>query len=73
MHNPILALARLSVSQVHATRHTFAVSMSEAGASLEEIGDRLGHSNYKVTADYMRKRKAAQNKHGDALETMFGL
>lgn len=47
--------------------------MSEAGASLEEIGDRLGHSNYKVTADYMRKRKAAQNKHGDALETMFGL
>lgn len=65
--------ARLGVRQVHAARHTFAVNMSEAGASIEEIGDRLGHSNYKVTADYLKRRKAHQNKYGDLLEARFGI
>lgn len=65
--------SRLGVSQVHVTRHTFAISMEAAGASLSEIGERLGHSNYKVTADYMKQHHSSENKYASTLEEMFGI
>lgn len=64
---------RLGVSQIHVTRHTFTVAMQDAGASLSEIGERLGHSNYKVTADYMKQLHSSENKYAGALEDMFGI
>ncbi len=63
----------LGTSKIHATRHTFAVNMEKAGAPLSAIGDRLGHSNYKVTADYMKQLHSAENPYGDALEELFGM
>ncbi len=63
----------LGTSKIHATRHTFAVNMEKAGAPLSAIGDRLGHSNYKVTADYMKQRHSGENPYGDALEELFGM
>jgi site-specific recombinase XerD len=65
--------ARLGTSQVHITRHTFAVNMERSGASLSEIGEALGHSNYAVTARYMKQLHSGENKYGDALEEMFGI
>ena len=64
---------RLDVTQVHVTRHTFAVNMERAGASLSEIGERLGHNNLKTTSDYMKQRHSSENKYADALEEMFGI
>lgn len=36
---------------IHSTRHTHAVMMLEAGASMKELQDRLGHSSMQITAD----------------------
>ncbi|MBO0778033.1 MAG: site-specific integrase [Ktedonobacteraceae bacterium] len=63
----------LGTSKIHATRHTFAVNMEKAGAPLSTIGDRLGHSNYNVTANYMKRLHSADNPYGDALEELFGM
>lgn len=64
---------RLGTSQFHVTRHTFSITMEDAGASLSEIGERLGHSNYKVTADYMKRLHSSENKYAEKLEEMFGI
>lgn len=64
---------RLGVSQFHTTRHTFAVTGKQAGMSLYEIGDRLGHSNYQITSNYMKSRESADNAYGDKLEELFGI
>lgn len=36
---------------IHSTRHTHAVMMLEAGASMKEVQERLGHSSMQITAD----------------------
>lgn len=36
---------------IHSTRHTHAVMMLEAGATMKEVQERLGHSSMQVTAD----------------------
>lgn len=36
---------------IHSTRHTHAVMMLEAGASMKELQNRLGHASMQVTAD----------------------
>lgn len=36
---------------IHSTRHTHAVMMLEAGATMKELQDRLGHSSMQITAD----------------------
>jgi integrase/recombinase XerD len=48
--------AHLGTSKVHATRHTWAVTMHHKGASLQQIGKGLGHSNLKTTSDYMEEQ-----------------
>jgi len=63
----------LGTSKVHATRHTFAVASETAGASLSEIGQRLGHASLKTTSDYMQRLHSAENKHIKRLESLFGL
>jgi integrase len=68
-----ICLDRLGVSQVHSTRHTFAVGMDDEQASLSEIGERLGHSNYQVTAQYMKRLRSGENKHASKLARRFGI
>jgi site-specific recombinase XerD len=63
----------LGTSKVHATRHTFAIGMEEAGAKLSDIGARLGHSDLKTTSKYMERLHSAENIYGDRLEDMFGI
>ncbi len=60
-------------SKVHTLRHTFAVSMETAGASLSEIGARLGHSDLKTTSEYMKRLHGAENTYASKLEAMFGI
>ena len=64
---------RIGTSKVHTLRHTFAVSMEAAGASLSDIGDRLGHNDLKTTSDYMKRLHSAENAYASKLETMFGI
>ena len=63
----------LGTSKVHTTRHSFAVNLERAGASLSEIGERLGHSSLKTTAEYMKRLHRAENKHINTLESLYGL
>jgi Site-specific recombinase XerD len=63
----------LGTSKVHATRHTFAVASETAGASLSEIGQRLGHASLKTTSDYMQRLHSSENKHIKKLESLFGI
>jgi site-specific recombinase XerD len=61
----------LGTSKVHATRHTFAVAMEQAGAKLSDIGNRLGHSNLSTTSEYMKRLHSAENPFSQRLEEMF--
>jgi integrase/recombinase XerD len=68
-----ICLERLGTSKIHATRHTFAVMMEQAGASLSDIGARLGHSDLKTTSDYMKRLHSAENAYAGKLESLFGI
>ncbi|SRR5579875_30036 len=57
----------------HVLRHSFAINMEKAGASLSEIGERLGHNDLKTTSMYMKQLHSAENPYGDKLEEMFGI
>ncbi len=63
----------LGTSKVHTTRHTFAVNLEKAGASLSEIGARLGHASLKTTSDYLKRLHSAENPHAARLGEMFGI
>jgi integrase/recombinase XerC len=63
----------IGTSKIHTTRHTFAVTSEQAGASLSEIGERLGHSSLNTTSYYMQRRHSAENKHINKLESLYGL
>ena len=64
---------RLGESRVHVTRHTFAVAMERAGASLSDIGARLGHNDLKTTSDYLKRLHSSENAYAGKLESMFGI
>ena len=68
-----VCLKHLGTSKVHTTRHTFAVQMEKAGASLSDIGARLGHASLKTTSDYMKRLHSAENPHAAKLGEMFGI
>lgn len=63
---------RLGFSKVHTTRHSFAVNSEIAGASLSEIGDQLGHSNYQTTANYLKRKRKNTYGYAGKLSSMFG-
>ncbi|MBO9451922.1 tyrosine-type recombinase/integrase [Tropicibacter sp. R16_0] len=63
-----VAAGLLDVSP-HVLRHTAAVHMAEAGVSMEEIAQFLGHSDSRVTASvYARYRPEHLRKAASALE-----
>lgn len=68
-----ICLDRLGTSKVHVTRHTHAVQALEEGATLAEIGDQLGHANYKTTADYLKKKSKKVVSYGSRLAKSFGI
>ncbi|MNI85943.1 Tyrosine recombinase XerD [compost metagenome] len=51
---------------VHGLRHTHASMLFEAGASIKEVQERLGHSDIKMTMNiYTHVTKAAKEKTAD--------
>lgn len=66
-------LKRLGTSKAHATRHSFALLMEQAGASLTDIQARLGHASTATTAAYMNQLKSADNPYSDRLAALLGL
>jgi site-specific recombinase XerD len=68
-----ICMERLGVSQVHTTRHSFAVNSEKAGYSLSEIGDQLGHSNLATTSNYMKQKRRNIHAHADTLSDMLGI
>jgi site-specific recombinase XerD len=68
-----ICLKHLGTSKVHTTRHTFAVQMEKAGASLSDIGAKLGHASLKTTSDYMKRLHSAENPHAARLGEMFNI
>lgn len=66
-------LKRIGTSKAHATRHSFALLMEQAGASLTDIQARLGHASTATTAAYMNQLKSADNPYSDRLAALLGL
>jgi len=63
----------LGTSKVHTLRHSFTVSMDDAGASIYEISERLGHADVKTTSLYLKRLRSAKNPYASKLEDMFGI
>lgn len=63
----------LGTSKVHATRHTWAVTMHKKGATLSQIGKGLGHKNLKTTSDYLEDLMAYENPYVATLVSEFGI
>ncbi len=63
-----LCLKYFGTSKVHALRHTFAVMMEKAGASLSEIQRKLGHKNPATTGIYLAQLTSAENAYAPKLE-----
>src|SRR5258707_1219158 len=57
----------LGTSKVHATRHTWALTMHDKGATLQQIGKGLGHSNLKTTSDYLEEQLGYENPFAEQL------
>lgn len=54
---------------IHSTRHTHAVMMLEAGATMKEVQERLGHSSIQITADiYSHVTKLMKNRAVDLFD-----
>jgi site-specific recombinase XerD len=64
---------RLGTSKVHATRHTFAVLMEQAGAKIMDISRRLGHDSYYTTALYLERLHNDLNPYGQPLQRLLGV
>ncbi len=64
---------KLGTSKFHATRHTWAVTMNKKGAKLTDISKGLGHSNVKITSDYLDELTGYENAYATQLEEEFGI
>ena len=63
----------LGTSKVHATRHTFARTMEDAGAKVSEIQARLGHESLATTGRYLAALQNDDNAQADLLAARLGL
>ncbi|MGI9061780.1 MAG: tyrosine-type recombinase/integrase [Ktedonobacteraceae bacterium] len=63
----------LGTTSVHRARHTWAAAMRRLGATLEELGDGLGHSSYDVTRIYDQHVREIVNPRREGLAKLFGL
>lgn len=64
----------LHTRQTHTLRHSFALMMQEAGATVFEIQACLGHAHATTTDLYLRRRvQSPANPHGENLADRLGL
>ena len=68
-----VCLKWLGESRVHATRHTLAVTMEDAGAKLTEIQTQLNQKNAATTSIYLERKRRARNVHADKVAAMLGI
>lgn len=67
--NEIIRSNNLHKITVHGLRHTHASLLFEAGASIKEVQERLGHSDIKMTMNiYTHVTKAVKEKTADRFE-----
>ncbi|MDH2334246.1 site-specific integrase [Paenibacillus polymyxa] len=67
--NEIIRSNKLHKITVHGLRHTHASLLFEAGASIKEVQERLGHSDIKMTMNiYTHVTKAVKEKTADRFE-----
>lgn len=64
---------KLGTSKVHATRHTWAHEMANAGASPATIQARLGHKSLATTGRYLAQLSQAENPYADKLAANLGI
>ena len=69
----IICQRYLGSSKVHATRHTFAHQMEEAGAKISTIAAKLGHSNPNITGRYLAALRSEVNPFAEKLDDLLGL
>ena len=62
----------LGTSKFHATRHTWAVTMNKKGAKLTDNSKGLGHSNVKITSDYLDELTGYENAYAPSLKKNSG-
>ncbi len=65
--------AYLGTSKFHAPRHTLAVTMHHKGAKITDISKALGHSDIKITSDYLEEHLSYENPLAAELEEEFGI
>ena len=67
--NRIIESQDLPKIKVHDGRHTYAVRLREAGVSLDDIGELLGHTDAKTTRIYAHITPEIKERAVDKLET----
>ena len=67
--NRIIESQNLPKIKVHDGRHTYAVRLREAGVSLDDIGELLGHTDSKTTRIYAHITPEIKERAVDKLET----
>jgi integrase len=65
--------AVLGTSKFHAPRHTLAVTMHNKGAKITDISKALGHSDIKITSDYLEEHLSYENPLASELEEEWGI
>jgi integrase len=69
----LICKKHLGTSKVHATRHTFAHTMEEAGALVSTIQARLGHASLETTGRYLAALDSAENPYARKVAALLGL
>jgi site-specific recombinase XerD len=65
--------AYLGTSKTHAPRHTLAVTMHNKHAKITDISKALGHSDIKITSDYLEEHLSYENPLSAELEEEWGI
>jgi site-specific recombinase XerD len=63
----------LGTSKTHAPRHTLAVTMHNKHAKITDISKALGHSDIKITSDYLEEHLSYENPLSTELEEEWGI
>ncbi|MEO7020567.1 MAG: site-specific integrase [Ktedonobacteraceae bacterium] len=61
------------MTKIHATRHTFALTMLKSGATILEIMQRLGHSNIATTSRYLNSLASTDNSFASQILDEMGI
>ena len=61
------------MTKIHATRHTFALTMLQSGAPIQEIMQRLGHNNIATTSRYLNSLASADNRFASHILDEMGI